>query len=174
MVLKKTLESPLGCKEFQPVHHKGNQSWIFTGRTDAEAEVPVLWLHYVKNQLIGKDLGARKGWRKGEKGATEDDIVRWHHWLNRHESEQTLEDSEGQRSLVCWSPWGHKIRHNWATEQQQMIVLYLNSKVTFIQLSIVMVPCYIPTNCARGLHFLFTNTCYLFFSSFLRTDKLTG
>ena len=87
VVLEKTLESPLDCKKIQPVHPKGNQPWIFTGRTDAEAEAPILWLPVVKNWLIWKDPDAGKDWRQEEKGMTEDEMVEWHHWLNRHEFE---------------------------------------------------------------------------------------
>ena len=88
VVLEKTLESPLDCKEIQPVHPKGNQSWIFTGRTDAEAETPILWPPDVKNWLIGKDPDAKKDWSQEEKGMTEDEMVGWHHWLNGREFEQ--------------------------------------------------------------------------------------
>ena len=87
VVLKKTLKSPLDCKEIQPVHAKGNQSWIFIGRTDAEAELPTLWPPDVKNWLTGKDPDAGKDWRQEEKGTTEDEMVGWHHWLNGHELE---------------------------------------------------------------------------------------
>ena len=96
------------CKEVKPVHPKGNQSWIFIGRTDAEAEAPILWPPDVKSRLIRKDADAGKDWRQEEKGATEDEMVGWHHWLNGHEFEQTLGDGEGQGSLVCCSPWGRK------------------------------------------------------------------
>ena len=89
VVLEKTLESPLDGKEMQPVHPKGNQSWIFIGRTDAEAEAPILWPTDVKNQLIRKDPDDRKDWR-WEKGMTEDKMVGWHHWLNGHEFKQAL------------------------------------------------------------------------------------
>ena len=102
VVLEKTLGSPLDCKENKPVDLKGNQPWIFIGRTDAEAEAPIVW-----SWLIGKDPDAEKDWGQ-EKGATEDEIVRKHHRLNGHETEQTLRDSEGQRSLACCSPWGCK------------------------------------------------------------------
>ena len=85
VVLEKTLESPLDCKEIQPVHHKGDQSWIFTGRTDAEAETPLLWPPDVKSWLIGKDPDGGKDWRQEEKGTTEDEMVGWHHRLNGHE-----------------------------------------------------------------------------------------
>ena len=90
-----------------PVHPKGNQPWIFIGRTDAGDEAPILWPPDAKNLLIGKDLDAGKDWRQ-EKGAIENEMVRKHHQLNRHEFEQTLGDGEGQRSLVCCSPWGRK------------------------------------------------------------------
>ena len=88
VVLEKTLESVLDCKEIQPAHPKGNQSWIFIGRTDAEAETPMLWPPDVKNWLIGKDPDAGKDWRQEEKGTTEDKMVGWHHWLDAHEFEQ--------------------------------------------------------------------------------------
>ena len=100
------LESPLDCKELQPVHPKGNQPWLFTGRTDAE--LPILWPPNAKSQLIGEDFDARKDWGQEEKGTTEGDMVGWHHWLSEHEFEQTQGDSEGQGSLACCSPWGHK------------------------------------------------------------------
>ena len=103
--LKKTLESPLDCK-IKPVHPKGNQSWIFIGRTDAEAEAPILWPPDAKSWLIGKDPDAGKDWRREGKGTTEDEMVGWHHWLTGHEFEQALGDGEGQGSLVC--PWGRK------------------------------------------------------------------
>ena len=88
VVLEKTLESPLDCKEIQPVHSKGNQSWIFIGRTDAEAEAPILCPPDAKNWLLGKDPDAGKDWRQEEKGSREDEMVGWHHWLNEHEFEQ--------------------------------------------------------------------------------------
>ena len=87
VVLVKTLESPLDCKEIKPVHPKENQSWIFIGRTDAEAETPILWPPDVKNWLTGKDPDAGKDWGQEEKGTTEDEMVGWHHWLNGHEFE---------------------------------------------------------------------------------------
>ena len=108
MVLAKTLESPLDFKEIKPVNSKGNQPWIFTGRTDAETEGPLLWPPDAKSQLIAKDPDTGKDWGQKEKEATEDEMVGWHHWLNEHESEQTSGDSEGQGSLVCCRPWGHK------------------------------------------------------------------
>ena len=108
VVLEKTLESPLDCKELQPVHPKGNLSWKFIGKTDAEAATPILWPPYAKNWLIGKDPDAGKDWRQGEKGMTEDELVGWHHRPNGHELEQALGVVDRQGSLVCCSPWGHK------------------------------------------------------------------
>ena len=107
VVLEKTLESPLDCKEIQPVNTKGNQSLIFIERTDAEAEVPILWPSDGKSWLIWKDPDAGKDWRWEEKGTTEDEMVGWHHWLNGHEFEHTPGEGEGQGSLVWCSPWGH-------------------------------------------------------------------
>ena len=107
MVLEKTPESPLDSKEIQPVQPKGNQSWIFIGRTDAEAEAPILWPPDVKSPLIGKDPDAGKDGGQEEKGTTEDEMVGWHHQLSGHEFEQTQGDSEGQGDVVCSSPWGH-------------------------------------------------------------------
>ena len=118
VVLEKSLESSLDSKEIKPVNPKGNQPWIFIGRAGAETEVTILWPPEVNSWLIRKDLDARKDWRQ-EKGATEDEMVGWHHWLNEHEFEQTPGDGEGQGSLVCSSPWGLRIRQAWTTEQEQ-------------------------------------------------------
>ena len=107
-MLEKTLENPLDCNEIQPVHPKGDQSWVFIGRTDAEAETPILWPRDAKNGFIGKDPDAGKDGRQEEKGTTEDEMVGWHHRLNGHEFEQAPGDGEGQGSLACCSPWGHK------------------------------------------------------------------
>ena len=100
MVLK-TLESPLDYKEIQPVHSEGDQSWIFIGRTDAEAEAPILWPPDVKNWLIRKDPDAGKDWRQEKKGMTEDEMVGWHHWLNEHVFEQALGVGDGQERLAA-------------------------------------------------------------------------
>ena len=121
VVLGKALESPLDCKEIQLVHPKGNQSWMFIGRTDVEAEPPILWLLDGKSWLTEKDPDAGKDWRQ-EKGVTEDEMVGWHHWFNRYEFEQASGDGKGQGSLVCCSPWGfQRVRHNWATELKRDI-----------------------------------------------------
>ena len=108
VVLEKTLESPFGCKEIQAVHPKGDQSWLFIGRTDAEAETPILWPPDAKNWLIGKDPDAGIDWRREEKGMTEDEVVEWHHRLNGHEFEWMRGVGDGQGCLACCSPWGHK------------------------------------------------------------------
>ena len=108
VVLEKTLESPLDCKEIQPVHPKGDQSWVFTGRTDVEAETLILWPPHAKCLLIRKDPDAGKDWRQEEKGTTEDEMVGWHHWLNGHGFGRTLEVGDGQGGLVCCCSWGHK------------------------------------------------------------------
>ena len=110
MVLERTFASLLDCKEIHPIHPKGNQPWIFIGRTDAVAEVKalILWPPDAKSWLIGKDLDAGKDWRQEEKGTTEDEMVGWHHRLSGHESEQILGNSERQGNLACYSPWGRK------------------------------------------------------------------
>ena len=108
VVLEKTLESPLDCKKIQPVPPKGNQSWIFIGKTDAKAEAPILWPPHAKNWLTGKDPDPGKDQRQEEKGITEGEIVGWHHQLDGHEFEQAPGVGDGQRSLVCCSPWGRK------------------------------------------------------------------
>ena len=105
MMLEETLESPLDCKEMQPVHPKGNQSWLFIRRTDAEAETPVLWPPDAKNWLIWRDPDAGKDWRREEKGTTEDETAGWHHWLNGHKFEQDPGVGDGHGSLV-WCTHG--------------------------------------------------------------------
>ena len=108
VVLEKTLVSPLDCKEIQPVHPKGDQSWAFIGRSDVEAETPVLWPPHAKSWLIWKDPDAGEDWGQEEKGTTENEMVEWHHWLNGHEFGWTPGVGEGQRGLGCCSPWGCK------------------------------------------------------------------
>ena len=128
MMLEKTLESLLDCREIQPVHPKGNQSWIFIGRTDAEAKAPILWIPDAKNRFIWKDPDSGNDWRQEEKGTTEDEMAGWHHRLNEHEFEWALGVGDGQGSLAYCSPWGHKQwdmteQLNW-TEPQISILLY--------------------------------------------------
>ena len=126
MVLEKTLESPLDCKEIQPVHPKEDQSWVFIGKTDAEAETPILWPPHAKSWLIGKDPDARRDWGQEEKGTTEDEMAGWHHRLNGHGFGKTPGVCDGQGGLVCCSSWGRKEsdtteRLNWTelTRKQQ-------------------------------------------------------
>ena len=107
-MLEKTLESPLDCKEIQPVHPKGNQSWIFFGRTDAEVETLILWPPDAKNWLISKEHDAGKHRRQEKKGTSEDEMVGWHHWLSGHEFEQDPGVGDIQGNLACCSPWGGK------------------------------------------------------------------
>ena len=109
VVLEKILERPLDIKEIQLVHPKGDQSWIFIGRTDAEAEAPVLWPPDAKSWLTGENPDAEKDWGQEKKGTTEDEMVGWHHWPNGHELEQALGVGDEQGSLACWSLWGHKL-----------------------------------------------------------------
>ena len=108
VVLEKTLESPLDCREIQSVHPKGYQSWVFIGRTDAKAETPVLWPPHVKSWLIGKDSDAGRDWGQEEKGMTEDEMAGWHHWLDGCESEWTPGVGDGQGGLACCDSWGPK------------------------------------------------------------------
>ena len=116
VVLEKTLESPLDCKEIQPVHSEGDQSCVFIGRTDAEAETPILWPPDVKSWLFWKAPDAGKDWGQGEKGTTEDEMIGWHHQLSGHEFGWTPGVGDGQGGLACCSSWGCRVRHDWATE----------------------------------------------------------
>ena len=126
VVLEKTLENLLDCKEIQPVHPKGDQSWVFTGRPDAKAETPILWPPHAKSWLIGKDPDAGRDCGQEEKGTTEDEMAGWHHRLDGHELEWTPGDADGQGGLVCCFSWGHKEldmteRLNW-TELKLLLV----------------------------------------------------
>ena len=108
VVLEKTLESPMDCKEIQPVHSKGDQSWVFFGRNDAKAETPVLWPPHANSWLIGKDSDAGRDWGQEEKGTTEDEMAGWHHRLDGHGFGWTLGVGDAQGSLACCNSWGHK------------------------------------------------------------------
>ena len=127
VVLKKTLESPLDYKEIKPVNPKGNQSWIFIGRTDVEAETPILWPPDAKSCLIRKDPDARKDWRWEEKGTTEDEMVGWHQWLNGQEFEQAPGDGEGQEA---WCAAAHGV-----AEIQAWLSNWTTTVLSWIQLS---------------------------------------
>ena len=127
VVLEKTLLSPLDCKEIQPVHPKVNQSWIFIGRTDDEAETPILWLPHAQSWLIGKDSDAGRDWGQKEKGATGDEMAGWHHRLNAHEFGWTPGVSDGQGGLECCDSWGRKEsdmteRLNWTALKLSLIL----------------------------------------------------
>ena len=108
VVLEKSLESPLDCKEIQPVHPKGDQSWVFIERTDVEAQTPILWPPDAKSWPIWKDPDAGKDWWQEKKGTAEDKMVRWHHRLNGHGFGWTPEVGDGQVSLACYDSWGRK------------------------------------------------------------------
>ena len=108
VVLEKTLESPLDCKEIQSVHSKGDQSWVFFGRNNAKAETPVLWPPHAKSWLTGKVSDAGRDWGQEEKGTTEDEMAGWHHWLNAHEFGWTPGVGGGQGGLACCGSWGRK------------------------------------------------------------------
>ena len=108
VVLEKTLESPLDCKEIQPVHPKEDQSWVFIGKTDVEAETPILWPPDVKSWLTGKDPDAGKDWEQEVKGTTEDEMVEWYHQLNGHGFGWTPRVHDGQGGLACYGSWGCK------------------------------------------------------------------
>ena len=128
--IRETFESPLDHRETKPVKPKGNQSWIFTGRTDAEADTPILWPPDVKNWLIWKDPDAGKDWRQEEKGTTKDEMIEWHHWLHGHGFEQAPGVGDGQGSLACCSPLGRKESDttewlNWLTEAMREVCIKL-------------------------------------------------
>ena len=128
VVLEKTFESPLDCKEIQPVHPKGGLSWLFIGRTDVEAEAPILWPPDVKSWLIWKDPDDGKDRGQEEKGTTEDEMVGWHHWLNGHEFEWTPGVGDGQGRLVCCMQFmgSQRVRLDWATEMKEWMKLFFS------------------------------------------------
>ena len=142
MVLEKTLESSLDCKEIQLVHPKGDQSWVFIGRTNVEAETPILWSHDVKNWLIGKDPDAGKDWGQEEKGMTEDEMVGGHHRLNGHEFGWTPGVGDGHGGLRCCSSWGHKEsdRTEWLNWTEYSIVYMYY--IFFIHYSVEHLGCF--------------------------------
>ena len=150
VVLENTLESPLDCKEIQPVHPKRNQSWIFFGGIDAKAVAPILWPPDAGNQLIGKDPDAGRDWRREEKETTEDEMVGWCHPLNGQEFEQALRVGDQQGSLAFCSPWGCKswTRLNW-TELYWTHICFKIKKMFYI----LATPCGMWDLCSsiRGL-----------------------
>ena len=136
-MLGKTLESPLECTEIKPVNPKGYQPWTFTGRTEAEA--PIFWPLDTKSDLIGKYPDAGKDWRQEEKETIEDRMVRWHPQFDGFEFEQTTGAGEGQGNLACYSPWGGRVGHDWATERRRQSPLW---------------PYYCMLLCLPSLHFM--------------------
>ena len=161
VVLEKTLESPLDCKEIQSVNPKGIQSWIFIGRTDAEVEASVLWPSDAKNWLIGKDPDARKDWRQEEKGMTEDEMIGCYHWLDGHEFEQTLRVGGGQESVACCSLWDCKELDTteWLNWTDKILSLSNFSCIDFLQLFLFHRFCSDP-------YFLNSTSFWTFFFSF--------
>ena len=135
VVLEKTLESPLDCQEVQPVHSKGDQPWVFFGRNDAKAEIPVLWPPHTKSWLIGKDSDAGRDWWQEEKGMTEDEMAGWHHQLHGHVFEWTPGVGDGQGGLVCCDLWGHKELDT--TERLKWTELILLSQILVINFLII-------------------------------------
>jgi len=153
MVLEKTLESPLDCKEIQPVHSKGDQPWVFIGRNDAKAETPVLWPPHVKSWLIGKDSDAGRDWGQEEKGPTEDEMAGWHHRLDGHESEWTLGVGDGQGGLACCDSWGH--RESDMTEWLNWSLLSLLKKMRpTMSIKIINVRLLVHKTCSKNLNWI--------------------
>ena len=130
VVLEKTLESPLDWRKIQPVNPKGNQSWIFTGITDAEAETPILWPPDAMSWLIWKDPDAGKDWRQEETGMTEDEMAGWYHWVDGHEFEQAPGVGDGQGSLVCCSPWVTKSQTRLRDWTELSVVCYASGSLS--------------------------------------------
>ena len=132
VLLEKTLESPLDCKEIQPVHPKGDQSWVFIERTDAETETAILWLPDAKSWLIWKDPDAGKDWGQEEKGTTEDEMVGWHHRLNWHGFGWTLDVGDGQGGLARYSLWGCKESDmsEWLNRQNNIYLITVSSGIS--------------------------------------------
>ena len=163
VVLEKTLESLLDSKEIKPVNPKGNKLWMFIGRTDAEAEAPILWPPDVKSQFTGKDPDAEKDWRQEGKWVTEDEMVGWHHQLNRYEFEQTSGDGEGQGSLVCCSPWGHKESDTteWLNNNIAFYVCFLGFPNSFFYSHIDVQLIYNKLHALKVQNLVYVDICYV-------------
>ena len=136
-MLEKTLESPLDCKEIQPVRSKGDQSWVFFGRTDAKAETPILWPLHAKSWLIGKDSDAGRDWAQEEKGTTEDEMAGWHHWLDGHEFGRTSGVGDRQGGLACCI---HQVTKSWTRlsnwTELNLSLTHLSPLVSIVAVSI--------------------------------------
>ena len=162
MVLEKTLESPLDCKEIQPVHSEGDQLWDFFGRNDAKAETPVLWPPHAKSWLIGKDSHVGRDWGQEEKGTTEDEMAGWHHWLDGRESGWTPGVGDGQGGLACCDSWGRKEsdtteRLNWTqlTETEiwwRLNVIRVNSSLHYVIKEVFIILCNNMPNSKEIMH----------------------
>ena len=139
VVLEKTPEGPLDCKEIQPVYSEGDQPWDFFGRNDAKAEAPVLWPPHVKSWLIGKDSDSGRDWGQEEKGLTDDEMAGWHHWLDGHKSKWTPGDGDGQGGLACCYSWGRKEsdmteRLNWTELNWINVKTYINPTILLLRI----------------------------------------
>ena len=156
VMLEKTLESPLECKEIQPVHSKGDQSWVFFGRTDAKAETPILWPPHMMSWLIGKDCDVERDWGQEEKATTEDEMAGWHPGLNGHEFGWTPGVGDGQGGLACCDSWGLKEsdtteRLNWT--DWYSCAIFLKWHVLQLMASYIQMKCDLLTS--------FSLSCYL-------------
>ena len=179
MVLEKILESPLGCKEIQPVHSEGDQSWVFTGRTDVESETPIFWPPNTKSWLIWKDPDAGRDWSWEEKGITGDEMVVWHHWLNGHGFGWTWEVGDGQGGLACCGSWGRKEldtteRLNWTDRPflyQKFSTASYNNINTAIYLIILNRRLFSFSN-SYIIHWCFPNYCLFYFCQLHSLKKL--
>ena len=159
VMLEKTLESPLNCKEIQPDHPKEDQSGVFIGRTDVEAETPILWPPHGKSWLIGKDSDAGRDWGQEEKGTTEDEMAGWHHWLDGHGSEWTPGVGDGQGGLECCDSWGRKEldmteRLNWTELMASSVLLF----------QLILVPFYLSLKAYLKADILALNSLSICFS----------
>ena len=152
VMLEKTLESPLDCKEIQPVHSKGDQSWVFFGRNDAKAEAPVLWPPHVKSWLIGKDSDAGRDWGQEKKGMTEDEMAGWHHWLDGREFEWTpgVGDGQGGRAAVH----GVAKSQTWLSDWIELVTWYCHSPLSLVPMWIRCVLGMMVITEPRAVHFL--------------------
>ena len=165
VVLEKTLESPLDCKEIQPVHPKGDQSWVFIGRTDVEAKTLILWPPDVKSWFIWKNRDAGKDWRQEEKGTTEDEVVEWHHQLNGHGLGWTLGVGDEQGGLVCCGSWGRK--ESDMTEQLNWLIDHYLGFTSIWSASVGLRICLFVCSLLEKIlllfliYFIYLNVCFL-------------
>ena len=173
VVLEKTLESPLDCKEIQLVHSKGDQPWVFFGRNNAKAETPVLWPPHAKSWLIGKDSDAGRDWGQEEKGMRQDEMAGWPHWLDGHESGWTPRDGDGQGGLVCCDSWSLKEsdRTEWLNWTELSLSIKISILIWFMPIIGIAVLWKRLPNSFPNFHlftcsFFTASQCTLHFSSF--------